>query len=60
MTPAAYAAETDTREPDDGKVRGSLVEAVEVVKSLPEPSPEARRIAEWNRLCREQKRGGDR
>ena len=57
---ALDAAETDTREPDDGKVRVSLVEAVKLVKSLPDPSREVKRISEWNRLCREQKRGGDR
>ena len=56
---ALDAAETDTREPDDGKVRVSLVEAVKLVKSLPDPSREVKRISEWNRLYREQ-RGGDR
>ena len=55
-----FLAETDAREPDDGKVTVSLAGAVELVRSLPGPAPEVKRISEWNRLCREQKRGGDR
>lgn len=40
---------------DAGKVTVSLAEAVEIVKSLPEPSPATKRISEWNRVYREQK-----